>query len=327
MAVFPSKKIIVIGLALLLGIGGWFFASKDKDGVKKDIFPDKGSFISALFKEKQKDIDGDGLADWEEALWKTKIDNSDTDGDGTSDGEEIKLGRNPAKPGPDDKMENPRAVIEENIFDDNEGLTKTDILARSFFANFMALQQSGNLNAGAKEQLAQSFLTAIEQEDIIDRYSLSDLKISDNDSAEILKKYGNNFSAIIKKYMSMAEESEFSIISRAMQEENSGELKKLDGAISLYQAGVSDLLALQAPKSVSRYHLALINSADKIAGSLANIQKMFDDPVRGLIGINQYQKASVDANEALEKISGYFAAKKVFFNENEDGYIFIKNRR
>ena len=43
--------------------------------------------VSPSSAQLQKDSDGDGLPDWEEALFGTNPHNPDTDGDGTSDGD------------------------------------------------------------------------------------------------------------------------------------------------------------------------------------------------------------------------------------------------
>lgn len=49
--------------------------------------------------EAERDTDGDGLSDKEEAYYGTDPNNPDTDGDGMSDGDEVKRGRNPLGPG------------------------------------------------------------------------------------------------------------------------------------------------------------------------------------------------------------------------------------
>jgi len=60
---------------------------------KKEIYP-----------EAFKDSDQDGLSDWQEVIFGTNLLNPDTDGDGYLDGIEYKLGFDPKKPGPADKI-------------------------------------------------------------------------------------------------------------------------------------------------------------------------------------------------------------------------------
>lgn len=98
-AYLPSKKIfwflggcvVVIGLVL-------FTTTTDKssdtlDGVDIISNASAGS-----------DIDGDGLLDWEEELWRTDPKNPDTDGDGTPDGEEVDNNRHPNVARPNDEI-------------------------------------------------------------------------------------------------------------------------------------------------------------------------------------------------------------------------------
>jgi len=51
------------------------------------------------------DHDFDGLADWEEEIYKTDPNNPDTDGDGYLDGEEVASGFDPTKKAPNDKLQ------------------------------------------------------------------------------------------------------------------------------------------------------------------------------------------------------------------------------
>lgn len=48
-----------------------------------------------------RDSDSDGLLNWEEVLYRTKMDNPDTDGGGESDGSEVENGRDPLDPNDD----------------------------------------------------------------------------------------------------------------------------------------------------------------------------------------------------------------------------------
>lgn len=276
----------------------------------------------------EKDSDNDGLKDWEEVLWKTDRNNADTDGDGISDGEEIKINRNPAKPGPDDELDKLSAESqnEDSESDETEELTKTDILARDFFAAFLSLQQSENLNNETKEKLTRSFLANMTQEKLTDKYSLSDLNIINDNTNKTLKNYGNKTAGIINKYQpkSDSEDNEIIIIAKAMENEDKDELQKLDLIIELYKGTAKDLMLIIIPESSARYHLDLINGIINLSEALINIKKIFEDPIQGLIGINQYQNEYFRIRRALRGMGDYFADRKIIFNKNENGYIFMK---
>ncbi len=105
--------ILVIGIVIVVAGGVWLFSPKTEQRPTATNLVEKTST-----KEKQTapaflDTDGDGLLDWEEALWGTDPKNKDTDRDGTSDGEEVALHRNPKKAGPMDSLETPIAIKEQ----------------------------------------------------------------------------------------------------------------------------------------------------------------------------------------------------------------------
>jgi hypothetical protein len=292
-------------LSLLIGAGGFWLFKNKKTEIKPPL--QKGeSFISGLFQKNQNDSDNDGLQDWKEVLWKTDKNNPDTDGDGTLDGEEIKLNRDPRKPGPDDKLSEIKTMA--GLENGNEW-TMTDALTRDFFANFLALQQSGNLTPENKEKLTDFFLAGIAQEKLTDKYKLSDLKIINDNNNAALKNYGNEVAEIINKYQAMGNESEATIIKRAIKNEDESELQKLVLTIQLYQDVSRDLLTVKTPRNLSNDHLVLINSTYNLSQALTNIKGIFKDPIAGIIGINQYQKEFLRTNQALLNINKQISAQ------------------
>jgi len=133
---FPfSRKTIFIALAAIVVVGGAVAYIEFKNNA--DVYESQSpSGLTAV--ERQiitRDADEDGLADWEEVLWKTNIKNADTDGDGANDAEEIKANRNPLVKGPDDKLDS--ATIKEisftdaNWFSESERVTEAQYRYRS----------------------------------------------------------------------------------------------------------------------------------------------------------------------------------------------------
>lgn len=320
----PSKKFIITVVSVLIAGLGIFLALSQK-GLEKsrEIFPSGTGFFQMFSGDNQKDSDNDGLKDWEEALWKTDINNPDTDKDGAPDGEEVKSGRDPLKPGPNDKIEAKIFSAEEDL----GGLTKTDAASRDFFAYFYSLFQTGNLNAETKEALTQSFLQNIEREKLADKYNLSDLNITASDSVDTLGSYGNEVARIMNQGQSPSGENEIQIIQNALQKESEKDLQKLDAVIAVYRNVSNELLKVKAPKGVSLYHLNVVNGSNNIAEALVNIKKVFGDSLQGVIGFKQYQDELSEARKALADISRHFLEKGAIFYQNEAGYkFFIDNR-
>lgn len=111
-----STKIQMIAVVLILGLGvfiGVWLAQKKESGFSVESETEKEKEISqqkALanrsFSNQGKDSDYDGLADWEETIYKTDPKNPDTDNDGYLDGEEVKAGYSPTDPAANDKIIN-----------------------------------------------------------------------------------------------------------------------------------------------------------------------------------------------------------------------------
>ena len=104
--VFAMKRrssIAFAGLAFAVTLGAAVWLALPSHSTYQNRPPPTGRALdaSALAAATQ-DSDGDGLRDWEEALWRTDPQNSDSDGDGTPDGEEIRRNRDPLKRGPKD---------------------------------------------------------------------------------------------------------------------------------------------------------------------------------------------------------------------------------
>jgi hypothetical protein len=281
----PSRKFILVCLlSLLIGAGGFWFFKNKKTEIKPPL--QKGeSFISGLFQKNQNDSDNDGLQDWKEVLWKTDKNNPDTDGDGTLDGEEIKLNRDPRKPGPDDKLSEIKTMA--GLENGNEW-TMTDALTRDFFAKFMSLYQSGKLDEQTKEKLAESFLAEVSQEKLSDKYKISDIKITNDNSKEAMKLYGNKLENVFNGHI--VPENELIIFERALKNEDEKEMQKLGPIASAYYNASQEILAIEAPSSISELHLGLINNFFNIAKCLEKMETAFQDPINAITGLKLYQK-------------------------------------
>ncbi|MFA4890162.1 MAG: hypothetical protein WC587_00795 [Candidatus Paceibacterota bacterium] len=322
----PSKNFIIsISLLLLVGIGGFWVLNKKGFEKTRELYPESNIFTALFSGDKQKDTDNDGLKDWEEALWRTDINNPDTDGDGTLDGEEVKLGRDPLKKGPDDKI-SPSALTT----DSGTGNSLTENFGIKIFSDYISAKSSFDsmLSEREKNNLADSWMSDLsslqEKEKTSSVYKIGDIKISQDNSTEAIKKYGNEVGAIINKYAKPIppSEHELSVFQAALEAENGAGLEKLGARIDVYNNLTKNALVLQVPKNISLPHLSLTNSFSGVADGLKKMKEVFDDPVLGMAGFNQYQDSAVAMADAIRNINDFFDQRKIIFNKDEAGYIF-----
>lgn len=320
---------MVVSITLLVGAGCFLILNQKGFEKTREIFP-KGEGMANIFSgDSQKDSDDDGLPDWQESLWRTNKNNSDTDGDGTKDGEEIKLGRDPLKKGPDDKLS--PSLISDTAGGQEEN-TITAGFSRKMFGDYMSMTNSfdSKLSETDKTNLVNywmSDLSSLQEEQKNEIfYKIGDLKISQDNSTEAIKKYGNKMGAIIGKYLKpiLISEHELTVFQSSLEKENETELQKLGGRIDAYSGIIREGLSLEVPKDIASLHLSLINAFAGVADGLKKMKIIFEDPIAGMAGLDQYKESSFSFSVAINDLNGFFESKKIFFNKNEAGYIFKK---
>ena len=322
----PSKKLTLIVASLLFVVAlvfaaDWLGNRDSGDGKLLGVIPGQkisggGSFGQLV----EKDSDGDGLKDWEEALWGTDANNQDTDSDGTSDGEEMRLGRNPKVKGPNDNLSDEEKKAAPGT---GEEISKTDAFGRGFFASVMTLKDSGQLTPENMQKLSDSIVENFTTEDV-KSFSINDLKVSNDNSPAALKKYGNELGTVFEEYLKLKLPDELLIVARAVSSGDQGELQKLDQIISANKKLIEKHLAMSVPQKASSVHLKLVNHYQTITAAIENMKRAISDPLTGTIAISRYKKELKPLNDTMTELKNFFINNKVIFEPDEPGKIFNK---
>lgn len=247
------------------------------------------------------DLDQDSLSDWEEVLWGTDKNNPDSDGDGTKDGTEVALGRNPTKPGPNDKLTSPEGLAEEPIKIESE-VKEDSITAKTAVSLAKQVFNSGN-NLGdiSIDKIIEDAKSTIQ---IREKYNQNNLlKISDATNEEI-RQYGNDFAQIFAQ-----------------------EIFKMDGSkdksLEVYIAGYKNmalrLSTIRVPEEISGIHLDFINSIDISATLFQVIADSNSDPMKSYLILPEYKEYTVKISESLLQIATYLNNNDIIFTSNEPG--------
>lgn len=318
----PSKKFIIVALIILLLIAGIFWVAKNSEPKEKVVFQKQEGLVSAFLQQNRKDSDNDSLADWEEVLWKTDPNNPDTDGDGTSDGEEVRLGRDPLKKGPNDLYTSEDFYKNQVASTGQEPLSETEKFSRDFISQYLILKQAagGNLDEATKQGLVNSLTENINLSASISLLTLSDIKISPDNSKEAIRNYGNQLGSILQKHINPAPGMELVILKEVAEKKDESKLMELEGSVKTYDGLAKDCLSLATPSAIKDFHLKLINSFISLKDITSNLQKLFIDPLASLAGLKQYQGAQTDMVNTLIEINNYFKNSSIFFNKDEGGY-------
>lgn len=314
-----SKKIIFAIVFFVLIIGGAFWSTKIKSNSVsyKNELAVQNEQTEKLFK----DLDNDGLKDWEEELWGTDINNKDTDGDKTDDFTEIREGRSPIIKGPNDKLQDEelRKKINPTIESD---LNETDKFSRELFAKYISAKQSGDVKSVNYGDFLSEYVEKSEKGTVI-IYKESDLKSVESNS-ENIRKYGNQFGKIIKDKAKEFPKSELEILDKALPEEDAEKLKELDIPIQRYNAIKDEMLRMEVPLDLLVTHVKIINLLGLMTLSIEDMKFLLSDPVRAVSGVSMYPVATDFMIKATTELTKYFISKEIIFDKDEDGYDITK---
>ncbi len=315
----PSKKFSIIMGSVLAAAAIFFILSS--------VFSGKISFTSekaggnpglsvqnkTLTELIQIDSDGDGVPDWEEALWGTDPHKKATF-DGVPDATYI--------------AEKKKAMgLEQNNLQNEQNLNETEKFAREFFSSFAALKVSGQADATTIKNFSNALGQKVVEANLPDKYSEKEAIVSPADSPAADQKYYSAVKALFDRHKKDGLGSELGIVSSGLavsgvpaEKPTSGTSdKSASGATDLpsttpgsyakletigqsYQDFAKEVMQTSVPASLLPYHLVIANSAYNTGVAVMNMRKMIEDPVVGLSGISQYQKYSAQLVTAVTNL-------------------------
>jgi len=301
---FSKKKVVLVILLAFILIGGGFVLLNPKTGIgtltfERNTGDDAGKALRIIV---AKDTDGDGLKDWEEALWKTNPNNPDSDEDGTTDGEEVRADRDPTKPAPRDEREKQR--IEQGAETSAGHGALTDVLIERALVAYTLSGQDGNqeilkrLDASLMEEIEKNVVLALPT------YRIEDFIIVGNSSEEV-EEYKNKLMKIGLKYSAKHSKKELVIVDDALKSGNRDDIPLLDNLSYDYQNMAQEFSKMKVPEAIAQQHLALTNAYDATANAVENMGLVLTDPITTLIGILQYKQYAYSASTAIYEIKKY----------------------
>lgn len=312
----PSKKFIIVLIILLAGAGiFWLIKSEKQEGGNKTGLQGQKDSAANIFQQNKKDSDNDGLADWEEVLWKTDSNNQDTDGDGTLDGEEVKLGRDPLKKGPNDLYSSGDFSKNQITGIEEEPLSETEKFSRDFISQYLnyKLTNGGTLDQASKDKLVDSLLMGINSDVLLPPYTLADLKISPDNNQQSLKNYASQLEEVFFRYVNPPPAMEIYIFKDMAEKKDESMAKELDKSVATYEGLRKDSLALTVPSELKSQHLKLVNNLALLKGISEKLRDYFKDPLGAVLALKQYGSVGTDFANSIIEIRTYLKSKDVGF--------------
>jgi len=209
---------------------------------------------------------------------------------------------------------------------EKEKLTSTDLLGRDFFARYMELRQIGGANdKTSQEDLVTEVLRNGVMMTTPKTYTVVDILTKEDSSSESLRKYGNDVGSIIKKY-SVVSRNEAVIAKDAMDKENMKILEELDPIVKSYKNTLAALLKVQAPTSISKSHLELVNAMSSMVFIAEGLRKSGVDPLAGIQAVARYAATAQQFASAINNIKNQLTIIGIVYAKNEGGVLFIPNK-
>ncbi len=274
--------LIVVAVLVVARIGLVF-----KGDVKTANVLSGGSRVLSVTNENPAafDSDKDGIADVDEAYYRTDPFNADTDGDGYKDGEEIASKCSPIKPRPGD--------CARSADSDRAGPNITGELSRLITAGIY----SGDLNSPRTNQNFEKSLRLVRNQVLSDfdanyspRVSMSDLNISQDNTFPAISSYAKQLNdslatSLLKPKSEIASLINSGLdISLAPESQVNYPFSKLS---DLFRQSYVGLLKMEVPTHFVNIHLELVNSMDRFATSYELLSNHAADPVASVLSIEK----------------------------------------
>ena len=304
----PSNKVGFILVFVVLCVASTIFFSKvQKNTTLKDL-----SNVDLLVVRntdaiaKSGDGDLDGLADWQEELWKSDKDNPDTDGDGTSDGDEIAADRDPSIPGPNDKLVQPSDYFQSDVdFSNFASGTVSDRLSIDLFAKYLNLKQQGTVSVENQEKLVTEVSQkATADARLQDNFDMSELSITGS-TKETVSQYGTDFAQISISYLATMDS--YKSLSESQY------VSRMAAAYKDFATAMADIAV---PTVAQDIHIQIVNQLWRTGIMFETVGDAEEDPLRAMVVIGQYEAGQKQEAALYTSLADYFKTNGIIFNDD-----------
>ena len=276
-----------------------------------------------------KDSDGDGLTDWEEALYGTYANITDTFSLGMTDGEAVAKGLIVPKAIADIPMatSSPLVVGADGLPPPPADETLTAAFAKSFFTLYLSAKQAnggGDLSETDMQNIANEAISSLTSViTIAPAYkSAKDLNISGS-GADALKEFAAQAEAVLKNTKSSASKSEIFYLQDAVKNNDVEALTYIAEIAKGYRESAAGLAVLPVPSELVSDHLLLINSMMRMSEITSDFARVNDDTLAAILALQQYPQALIGIWNAFVGIGKVYETAGISLQSEEPGAQFV----
>ena len=292
----------------------------------------QASTESALLEQiANKDSTGDGLPDWQKALYGIPLNATTTDYFhlGMTDGEAVAKGLIvPVATTPSASAATPSTGTTAASF----GLTApaagslTDTFAKNFFSLYVSASQKagGSLTSDQIDTLAQEALTELSASvtPAPDFKTASDIKVSGS-GPDAMRAYAASVERVMNAYQVTLPEGELDYLQDYLSTGSSQDLADIAVLAKDYHDVAVGLSALPVPSELAASDLALINAAARAGDVINDFSNVSNDPLIAMLALQQYPGALVALTDSFISVSKAYAAAGVSIPAGAAGSEFV----
>ena len=278
-----------------------------------------------------RDSDGDGLPDWEEALYGTDARNQDSFHLGMTDSEAVAKGLIVPKAIADvpttSSIPAGRVITDPSLPSAPAEGTLTAAFAKNFFTLYInAVQQTpdGNLSQADMQSVASAALAELAQSVTLapDFKSMQSLTVTGS-GPEAMKAFAVSAEAVFLANKGTATNTETVYLQKAIEDNDTTALPQIASIAKVYRSVATGLAVLPVPAELANDGLALINAMARMSEITEDFTRVNDDPIATMLALQQYPQAVQNLGNTFIRIGNIYKTAGVSFQKGEPGASFV----
>ena len=275
-----------------------------------------------------RDSDGDGLPDWEEALYGTTPNITDTRNLGMTDGEAVAKG-----------LIVPKAIADIRVATSSDGMivdpdlptpgkgTLTAAFAEHFFTLYLAAREANGGNDLSEAQMNDVAMQALDALAAAiagspDYKSERDLNIKGS-GADRLREYAAQAESVLLSKTADASKSGIEYLQDGVQRNDAEAFTHLASLAKVYRESAVGLAALAVPEELIQGHLALVNAMMRLSEIMSDFARANTDPLATMLALKQYPGTMLTVGNAFFSIAAVYKNAGVTVPDGSLGAAFI----
>lgn len=195
----------------------------------------------------------------------------------------------------------------------------TNTVARTLLVKLSEAKSQGlGGDIPTQEKLIAQAVSQIQKDRGAPAYSKDDITLSSNTSVAV-KAYGNAVITVIASHPKASYPDVIRAVGQATDTADPTQLKVLSDIQKEYEALAQDLSEVPVPPTMLPLHLQAVNNLAQMGKTLADIQKVFEDPLKGFAGFDLYQGLNDETSRVFTNIAQQFNQNGILFNKDEPG--------